>query len=100
VDLPFLQCPVEVDELFRPGTRGAHPSKEVLLDSVGLGMTRITFPVHLPKGTLKSHQSTPPHAVLAPSLLSSSLSQARSCSRNSTAITDAATVLKGEEVLH
>jgi hypothetical protein len=55
------QCLVEVDELFRPGTRGAHPSKVVLLGSLGLDVPGITFLVRPLKGVLKSHQFILPH---------------------------------------
>jgi hypothetical protein len=58
----FLQCLVEVDELFRPGTRGAHPGKEVLLHNLSMDMIGITFRAHLPKGTLKSRQSILPRS--------------------------------------
>jgi hypothetical protein len=33
----LLQCPIKVDELFRPGTGGACLSKEVPLESIILG---------------------------------------------------------------
>jgi hypothetical protein len=57
VDLAFLQHPIEVDELFRPGTRGARPSKEALLDNLYLDVHGITFCVHLAKGALEICQS-------------------------------------------
>jgi hypothetical protein len=40
------------------------------------------------------------HEAMAPSMLSSSLSRARSCYYNSTACADVATLFKGEDVLH
>jgi hypothetical protein len=56
VDLAFLQHPVEVDELFRPLTRGVGSGKEILLDNLSLDVTGVTFRVHLPKGVFKSCQ--------------------------------------------
>jgi hypothetical protein len=54
-DLVLLQCPTEADELFRLGTKCAHPSKVVLLGSLVLDTTDITVCVHPPKGTLECH---------------------------------------------
>jgi hypothetical protein len=47
-------------ELFRPGTRGARPGKEVALDSLSLDTLGITFHVCLPKHTRESRQSILP----------------------------------------
>jgi hypothetical protein len=60
VDLAFLQRPVEADELFRPGTRGARRGREVMLDSLSLGVTGIMFYVHHSKGALKRRESILP----------------------------------------
>jgi hypothetical protein len=54
-DLVLLQPPAEADELFRLGTKRAHPGKVVLLGSLVLDATDITFHVHPPKGTLECH---------------------------------------------
>jgi hypothetical protein len=56
----FLQCLVEVGELFGLGARDARLSKEVLLDRLGLDATGIMFHGHLSKGALKSRQSVLP----------------------------------------
>jgi hypothetical protein len=56
----FLQCLIEVVELFGLGTRGARLGKEVLLDNLSSDATGITFHVLLSKGTLKSRQSILP----------------------------------------
>jgi hypothetical protein len=39
----LLQCLTEADELFRPGTKGARPGNVVLLGSLDLYATSITF---------------------------------------------------------
>jgi hypothetical protein len=39
----LLQCLTKVDELFRPGTKGAHLGNVVLLGSLGLYATSIAF---------------------------------------------------------
>jgi hypothetical protein len=85
-DLAFLQCPIEVNELSGPEARDVRLSKEVMLDSLGSDATGIPFRAHLSKGALKGYQSILPRAM-APSLLSSSLSWARSypCSSTTTA---------------
>jgi hypothetical protein len=59
--LAFLQCLVEVGELFGPGARDTHMDEEVLLDSLSSDATGVTFREHLSKGTLKGHQSILPH---------------------------------------
>jgi hypothetical protein len=51
----LLQRPAEADELFRLGTKCAHPGKVVMLGSLVLDTTDITFRVHPPKGTLECH---------------------------------------------
>jgi hypothetical protein len=56
----LLQCPTEVDELFRPGNKGAHSNKVVLLGSLGLDMTVITFLAHPSQGMLQHRQSILP----------------------------------------
>jgi hypothetical protein len=71
-DLAFLQRPVEVDEMFRPGARGARLGKEVLLESFSLDILGIMFYVHPPKGALEICQSVLPrgdgafHAIQLP----------------------------------
>jgi hypothetical protein len=57
----LLHCPVEVDEMFRPGTRDAPLGKKFLLGSLGLDAPGVSFYAHPPKGVLKSHQSILPH---------------------------------------
>jgi hypothetical protein len=47
-------------ELFRAGTRGTRPGKEVLLDSHGLDTLGITFHACIPKRTRESHQAILP----------------------------------------
>jgi hypothetical protein len=56
----FLQCPIEVDELFGPGARDMRLGEEVLLDSLSSNVTDVTFCEHLSKGTLKGCQSILP----------------------------------------
>jgi hypothetical protein len=65
-----------------------------MLDSLSSDVTDIMFHVHLSKGALKSCQSIL-HAVMVPSLLSSSLSWARSCPCSSTS-----TTFEGDGALH
>jgi hypothetical protein len=60
-DLTFLQRPIEVDELFGPGTRGAHLGEEVQLDNLSSNATGITFCAHISMGVLKIHQPVLPH---------------------------------------
>jgi hypothetical protein len=55
-----LQCPAEADGLFRSATKGVCPGKLVLLGSLGLDVTGITFYAHPPKGTLECYQSILP----------------------------------------
>jgi hypothetical protein len=57
VDLAVLPRLTELDELFRPGTKGTHPGKGVLLGSLGLGVSAVAFRVHPPEGTLEDCQS-------------------------------------------
>jgi hypothetical protein len=59
-DLALIQRAVEANELFRLGTKGTHPGKVVLLGSLILAMTRITFQAHPPKGMLEHRQSILP----------------------------------------
>jgi hypothetical protein len=59
-DLTFLQCPVEVGELFGPVARDTHLGEGVLLDSLNSDVTCVMFRVHLSKGALKGHQSILP----------------------------------------
>jgi hypothetical protein len=54
-DLEFLQCPTEVNELFRSGARGTRPGKEVMPGSLGLDPVGVTFYAHPPEGALESH---------------------------------------------
>jgi hypothetical protein len=54
--MSLLQHPVEIDGMFRPGTRGAHPSIEVLLRSLGLDAHSVMFHAHSLKSVLKSRQ--------------------------------------------
>jgi hypothetical protein len=61
-DLAFLQRPVEVDELFRPGARDVHLGEEVLLDSLSSEASDVMFCEHLSKGVLKGHQAILPHS--------------------------------------
>jgi hypothetical protein len=68
--------------------------EEVLLDSLGLDVTGIMFHDHLSREHLKSTNLSS-HTVMAPSLLSSSLSRARSCPRSSMA-----TACEGDGALH
>jgi hypothetical protein len=89
-DLALLQCLTEADELFRLGTKGAHPGKVVLLGSLSLDVVGIVFRVHPPSS----------HSVMSPSLLPSSLSRARSWSPTSMTTADITTVLGGEGTLH
>jgi hypothetical protein len=56
----LLQHPAEADELFRPGNKGAHSGKVVLLGSLGLDMTVIMFLAHPSQGTLQHRQSILP----------------------------------------
>jgi hypothetical protein len=60
-DLALLQCLIEVDELFRPGTRGTHQGKVVLLGSLGLDALGNTFHAHPLNGALESRLSILPH---------------------------------------
>jgi hypothetical protein len=60
-DVTFLQCSVEVSELYGPRARDACLGKEVLLDSLGTNAAGVTFHAHLSKGTLKGCQSILPH---------------------------------------
>jgi hypothetical protein len=52
----FFQRPTKVGELFRLGTGGAHLGEEVLLESIGTGVTSVTFYAHLPMCVRKGRQ--------------------------------------------
>jgi hypothetical protein len=52
--MAFLQCPVEVDELFQPRARGTRLCR-LCLDALG-----DMFYVHSPKGVVESRQPTLP----------------------------------------
>jgi hypothetical protein len=60
VTMALLQHPIKVDGVFRPGTRGMHPTMVVLPGSLGLDVLSVTFHAHPPKGTLGTRQSILP----------------------------------------
>jgi hypothetical protein len=59
-DLALLQHPVEVDGMFRPRTKGAHPGMVVLMGRLILDVLGIAFHAHHPKGALETCQSIIP----------------------------------------
>jgi hypothetical protein len=60
--MAFLQCLVEVGELFGTHSRDARLGEEVLLHSLGSDVTDVTFCEHLSKGALKGRQSVLPRS--------------------------------------
>jgi hypothetical protein len=96
----LLENPVEVEGVPAASSKSARLGQIVLSDSVSSGTLGVSYSMHaLPsvhsKATRPSSRTT-----VAPSLLSSSPSRARSGSYNLTATTDAATTSEGAEVLH
>jgi hypothetical protein len=89
----------EADELFRLGTKGMRPGKVVLLGSLAWMQLTSHSVCTLPRAHMNVTNPSS-HAVMAPSLLSSSLTRAWSYSRSSMTTIDVDTVPKGEEGLH
>jgi hypothetical protein len=95
----LLQHPVEVNRMVGDARKGAHPSQVILSDR--LGLVRLTSrSMHaLPRAC---SEATRPffHVMMAPSLLSSSLSRARSCFCSSSSTADVAAAPREGEDLH
>jgi hypothetical protein len=95
----LLQNLVEVKVASVACCKRTNPGQRVLLDSLGMGMLHIAFCVH--PSRVHSKATRPSSCVvMASSLLSSSLSRARSCFCSSTATAYVATAHEGEEGLH